>query len=931
MSEHRERPSADEPNPETEFAVPTIRWSEVVSGQREADAPRVPEPVLPDPPEESTQPLYLGFWSEPEAAESPSPEQFGGPPTQLNPRHAPGSGGAGFTEDDHAATEFEPRAAPESRVLPTGGEGPATEFTPRESDEPPPTALTAREDDGGPATSAVPFDPDAGTAAWAREPDSGPAGPSGPRHAAAENPGDSGSTQQWQSGSDSPRGSGSQRDSGAALRTSGRSVRTARSRPTVRRLGAGLVTIPAVAPADPLAAVLSDPVVAEGKRFCWRCGSPVGRASVTGPATTVGVCAKCAAPFDFRPSLGAGDMVSGQYEVQGCIAHGGLGWIYLAIDRNVSDRWVVLKGLLHAGDAEAQAVAVAERQFLAEVAHPSIVKIHNFVEHAGPDGAPVGFIVMEYVGGRSLRTMLDGYARPARMPVAEAIAYVLEILPALEYLHSIGLTYNDLKPDNVMVTEDQVKLIDLGAVATIEAYGNLYGTRGFQAPEIGKTGPTVASDIYTVGRTLAVLSLNLPMERGRYADGIPDPADQPILARHEFFHRLLLCATDPEPERRFASARAMSAQLAGVLREVLSLDSGTEHPQLSTVFGPQRASFGTEELISQTDAYADGLGRSALLKPEDIVAALPTPLLDPTDPAAPLLAASVVPDPRQALHALAEATERAAADPDNAPPTLALEAALAEAAARLELGETTAVLDTLDDLDTLDWRADWLAGKAELLEHQYEPAFAAFDAVLRVLPGEIAPKLALAATAELILQQWDSADHEQWRAYAERFYASVWRTDRAVVSAAFGLARQLAAAGRVDEAVEALDEVPASSRGYATARLTAVWLLLTARPVADLDESTLHIAAARVAALPPSENRVPQLRVLVLGAALAWLRAGNTPTDPTTPLFDAPLTERDLRTGTEQGLRTLARRAPDRAHRYALVDLANTIRATSWF
>src|SRR3546814_19092547 len=93
----------------------------------------------------------------------------------------------------------------------------------------------------------------------------------------------------------------------------------------------------------------------------------------------------------------------GQYEVQGPIAHGGLGWIYLAIDRNVSDRWVVLKGLLHFGDSEAQAVAVAERQFLAEVANPSIVKIFNFVEHPRPDGPPMGYIVMEYVGGRSLR------------------------------------------------------------------------------------------------------------------------------------------------------------------------------------------------------------------------------------------------------------------------------------------------------------------------------------------------------------------------------------------------------------------------------------------------------------------------------------------------------------------------------------------------
>ncbi|MEU8900711.1 tetratricopeptide repeat protein [Nocardia sp. NPDC048505] len=720
-------------------------------------------------------------------------------------------------------------------------------------------------------------------------------------------------------------------DSGAAHRTSGRSVRTARSRPTVRRLGAGLVPIPDVPPADPLAAVLTDPVVGEAKRFCWRCGNPVGRAEAGRRASTTGVCRTCDAPFDFRPSLHPGDMVSNQYEIQGCLAHGGLGWIYLAVDRNVSDRWVVLKGLLHAGDAEAQAVAVAERQFLAEVAHPSIVKIHNFVEHPGPDRDAIGYIVMEYVGGRSLRTILDSYERPRRMPVAEAIAYVLEVLPALEYLHSIGLTYNDLKPDNIMITEDQVKLIDLGAVATIEAYGNLYGTRGFQAPEIAKTGPTVASDIYTVGRTLAVLTLNMPMEQGRYAEGIPDPATQPVLARYEFLHRLLLCATDPDPARRFPSARAMYAQLAGVLREILALDTGVEHPQLSTVFSPQRASFGTEELLSQTDAYADGVGRSKLLQPREVAAALPIPVIDPADPSAPLLAAAMQPDPRQALESLQEARERAATDPGNAPETLPLELTLAEARARLDLGEGTAARQLLRGLDGTDWRIDWYLGRTELMEQNYEQAFGHFDAVLRQLPGEIAPKLALAGTAELVLHHWDSQDPEQWRGYAERMYATVWRTDRAVISAAFGLARQLAEAGRVEEAVRALDEVPATSRGYTTARMTAVLLLLTAAPVDQLDEATLHIAAARVQAVPAGERRAVQLRVLVLGSALAWLQAGNRPRLADATLFGAPFTEPELRDGTEAGLRTLARSAPGRGHRYALVDLANTMRAKSWF
>lgn len=726
---------------------------------------------------------------------------------------------------------------------------------------------------------------------------------------------------------------GSGRGSGGQVRT-GRSTRTVRSRPTVRTLVAGLVEVPPVEPADPAAAVLADPVVAEGKRFCWRCGKPVGRASASGPATTRGTCANCGAHFDFRPSLRPGDMVAGQYEIQGCLAHGGLGWIYLAIDRNVSDRWVVLKGLLHAEDIEAQAVAVAEREFLAEVAHPGIVKIHNFVEHQPPQGERIGFIVMEYVGGRSLRSMLDDHRRPERLPVAQAIAYVLEVLPALDYLHATGLTYNDLKPDNIMVTEDQVKLLDLGAVAPIDAYGNLYGTRGFQAPEIARTGPTVASDIYTVGRTLAVLTLNIATEHGAYRDGLPAPADEPVLARYESFHRLLLCATDPEPDRRFPTAGAMAGQLAGVLREILAFDTGTEHPHRSLVFGEQRTAFGTEQLIGLTDAYADGADHDTALAATDIAAALPVPLPSPNDPAARRLVDILQAEPDQALAALDETREELARDPAAAPENLELELRLAEARILLDsgrIGDAGELLDAIGRTGRRDWRIDWYTGLAGLRENDYEKAYAAFDAVLRMLPGELAPKLALAATAELVLQHWDPGETKAWRAYAENFYATAWRTDHGLVSAAFGLARLLSATGRCAEAVTALDEVPGSSRYFTTARMTAVLLLLTSAPVADLAEHTIRRAARRVATLPPDERRALQLRVIVLGSALAWLQAGNTPQASNPPLMDIAFTENALRDATEKGLRTLARQAPGRRHRYALVDLANYIRPTTWF
>ncbi|MFL6123031.1 serine/threonine protein kinase, partial [Actinophytocola sp.] len=155
------------------------------------------------------------------------------------------------------------------------------------------------------------------------------------------------------------------------------------------RLGAGLVDVPIVPVKDPASAVLDDPVVSENKRFCSNCGAEVGRAKDGRPGQTEGECAKCGTYFNFRPRLFRGDLVAGQYEVLGCLAYGGLGWIYLAKDHNVSDRWVVLKGMIDTGDPTSMASAVAERRFLAEVEHPNVVKIFNFVQHEHS-----GYIVM---------------------------------------------------------------------------------------------------------------------------------------------------------------------------------------------------------------------------------------------------------------------------------------------------------------------------------------------------------------------------------------------------------------------------------------------------------------------------------------------------------------------------------------------------------
>ncbi len=684
----------------------------------------------------------------------------------------------------------------------------------------------------------------------------------------------------------------------------------ARTVSPTRRLGGGLVEIPRVPEIDPLTALMVNPVVAESKRFCWNCGRPVGRSTDDKPGESEGSCPNCHSTFSFLPQLNPDDMVADQYEIKGCVAHGGLGWVYLAVDHNVNERPVVLKGLVHSGDAEAQAIAMAERQFLAEVVHPSIVKIYNFVEHSDSHGEPVGYIVMEYVGGKSLKL-----PRGERLPVSVAIAYMLEILPALGYLHSIGLCYNDLKPENIMVTEEQLKLIDLGAVSPVNSFGYLYGTPGYQAPEIVRTGPTVATDIYTVGRTLAALTLNLRTRNGRWVDGLPP--DDPVLRKCDSFGRLLRRAIDPDPKRRFATAEEMSSQLLGVLREVVAADTGIPRPGLSTVFTRTRSTFGVELLVAHTDVYLDGLVHAEKLTAPEIVTALPVPLVDPTDVAATVLSATVLSQPVQTLDSL-RAARHGSLDSEGVDVSDSVELPLMEVRALLDLGDVAKAGRKLEDLAERvgwRWRLVWFKAVSQLLSGDYDSATKHFAEVLDIFPGELAPKLALAATAELAGTSGERP-----------FYETVWHTDNNIISAGFGLARAQSVEGDRQGAVTTLDEVPVGSRHFTTARLTSAVTLLSGRSAHELNEEQIRDAARRVEALPATEQRVLQIRALVLGTAMDW--TADNSADPS-PILGFPFTDHGLRLGVEASLRSLARVATSQAHRYALVDLANEVRPTT--
>ncbi len=688
--------------------------------------------------------------------------------------------------------------------------------------------------------------------------------------------------------------SGSARTSSAARLSSSPigSARAGSSRPTRRlgstrtssqRLGAGITSVPPAPVPDPRSVIMKDPHVAEDKRFCAKCGAPVGRSRDGQPGRTHGFCPRCRTEFSFEPKLRAGDIVSEQYEVLGALAHGGLGWIYLARDRNVSNRPTVLKGLLNTGDYDAYQAAVAERQFLAEVQHPLIVNIYNFALYEN-----AGYTVMEYVGGSSLKQLLkarmaanDGAYNP--FPPDQAIAYIVEILPAFGYLHSQGLLYCDFKPDNLIQAGDAVKLIDLGGVRRVDDYDSaIYGTVGFQAPEIATVGPSVASDIFTIGRTLAVLLFEFLGYQSTYVKSLPPVDDVAIFQRYDSLYRVLAKATAENPNDRFQSADELRDQLLAVLREVVAGDGPD---------GPARQS--TPSVLFGAPA-ASG---STLTWDE-----LPPLHPDPSDPAAAWLASVSIDDPGQRLTALAAA------------PHDSVEVRLARGRAAIEAGrfaEADATIEQILTDDPWEWRAVWLAGLAALARDDAAAATTAFNTVLSQVPGELAPKLALGLACELSGE----------RDLAQGLYRTCTAVDANYVApAAFGLARTALATGDIDGALAALDLVGPTSGAYVTARCTRADIL------ADSDKGlpALADAAATIEAVPIDPRQRQLLVANVLARALDHVRRSGA--EPQTQVAGVPATEAKLRAGAEQALRRLAALTSDRAERIRLVDAANAIR-----
>jgi eukaryotic-like serine/threonine-protein kinase len=195
-----------------------------------------------------------------------------------------------------------------------------------------------------------------------------------------------------------------------------------------------------------------------------------------------------------------GIVLNNRYQLLERLGHGGMSDVFRARDLML-ERSVAIK-LLHEKDSQDESFQQRFRQearAAANLSHPNIVTVHDF----GLDQGKL-FIVMEYVPGKDLKTLLR---QRGRYPYEEAIPLIVQACAGIGYAHRAGLVHCDIKPHNMIVTPDgRLKVTDFGiarALSTIlpdERADVVWGSPQYFSPEqaVGEA-PSPASDVYSLG------------------------------------------------------------------------------------------------------------------------------------------------------------------------------------------------------------------------------------------------------------------------------------------------------------------------------------------------------------------------------------------------------------------------------------------------
>ncbi|MFD7731242.1 Stk1 family PASTA domain-containing Ser/Thr kinase [Kitasatospora phosalacinea] len=286
-----------------------------------------------------------------------------------------------------------------------------------------------------------------------------------------------------------------------------------------------------------------------------------------------------------------GVLLDGRYRVEQRIAVGGMSTVYRGTDTRL-DRTVALK-VMHpslAGDADFSARFIREAKAVARLAHPNVVNVLD----QGADPRAV-FMAMEYVPGRNLRDVLRDRGA---LSVRAALDVLEPVLAALGAAHRAGLVHRDVKPENVLITDNgMVKVADFGLVrilptgdatgASTTETGQLMGTVSYLAPEQIRQEPTDQRvDVYAAGILLYEMLTGAKPHTGENAaqvmyrhlhEDVPPPSSAAPAVGPEL-DAIVAAATSRDPQARPWDAVELLASVQRARRSLPAAQLDAEPP-----------------------------------------------------------------------------------------------------------------------------------------------------------------------------------------------------------------------------------------------------------------------------------------------------------------------------------------------------------------
>jgi len=316
----------------------------------------------------------------------------------------------------------------------------------------------------------------------------------------------------------------------------------------------------------------------------------------------------------------------GRYEIVAELGRGAMGVVYKArdpqIDRLVAVKTVSMWGQDREEETDFRMRFLNEAQAAGRLHHAGIVSIFDVGETSENHDQ---YIVLEYVAGESLNRML---AREKKLPLAKALKFAEEIAEALDYAHAQGVVHRDIKPGNILVTEDgHAKIADFGIaklnLAHFTVPGRVMGTPAYMAPEqLSGEGVDGRSDLFSLGVILyAMVTGHSPFQGNSATTVCFKVANREPVAASAFdlnlppeLDEVISRAMAKDPQQRYQSGAEFAADLRQ-LQQIFEAGSTTTSVRAAMLTAPKTMStrIGTTGLRSPVSRSAADVDREELL------------------------------------------------------------------------------------------------------------------------------------------------------------------------------------------------------------------------------------------------------------------------------------------------------------------------------